>query len=114
MPFGHNHFEQPASAASREVARPTGTDSETLDLLKAEVLKALEADPGLYDVLTAADIELITNALAVRQEKAGAAFTPDMLSNPHELEGFDGEVRVAARERLSGMGVPVPEEPTVN
>lgn len=102
--FGRNHFESKPQGASREVVRPTNTDSEALQRLNQEVLETVKKDQDLYALLTPEDIALVTNSLAVQQEKAGAAFTGDMLDNEHEKEGLDGEIITIARARLAARG----------
>lgn len=97
--FGH--FEAPKKAESKEMAIPTHTNPEALEMLEAQVTKALEGNPAMYAALSPEDIAVITNHLAKDQAETGVPYTADILSNPHETEGLDEEILTAVDARLA-------------
>lgn len=98
--FGRNHFEAPKKAESKEVAVPSHTNPEALEMLEEQVSATIESNPAMYAVLSPEDIAVITNHLAKEQAETGVPYTPEILSNSHETEGLEDEILAAVNARL--------------
>jgi len=99
--FGRNHFEAPKKAESKEVAVPSHTNPEALEMLEEQVAATIESNPAMYAALSPEDITVITNHLAKEQAETGVPYTAEILSNPHDTEGLDGEILAAVDARLA-------------